>query len=164
MRRFIRGKNTAEEGTIEPAKKLEKVAQYSCKASHWLLDSLLDPPKIEAIARLLLAAQSFFFFRELIDPNINKDPIYATSQNVGPVNYKGVQSKAETHLKSPLALHSCDHFEFSSGSLMNTFMIHDHYVLFPGTYISLALFNFLSSKSLLNNSHVWLVPEQELQL
>lgn len=76
-----------------------------------------------------MAAQVFFFVKELRDPNINKDPIYATSRNVGLVNDKGVKSKAETHLKSSLALHSCDHFEFSSGSLMNTFMIHDHYVL-----------------------------------
>lgn len=56
-------------------------------------------------------------------------PPVAASWNVGLVKDKRVKSIAETHLSFSVALHSCGHSEFPPGSLMNTFMIHDHYFI-----------------------------------
>lgn len=117
MRRFIRGKGrfikekyTAEEETIEPAKKtMEKLAQRSYTVSR---------PRVDSWTAFLVS-QRYKLFRFCLWQlgsclslnNIDPKPKFATRGNVGSVKDKGVKSKAETHRSSSVAPHSADFSE-----------------------------------------------------
>lgn len=139
--RFIKEKYTAEEETIEPAKKtMEKFAQRS----HAVLRLHVDSWTAFLISqRCKLFRVCLWQFGSCLSlNNIDPKPTFATRWSVGSVKDKGVESKAETHHSSSVALQWA-HLWFTTTGFY-----------FPGTHISLRLFTILSSKSLLSNDHV----------
>lgn len=121
--RFIRGKYTAEEGIIEPAKKLWKRLPNTIPK----LPSDSRTAFLVSQRHKLLKACSGSFFRKRTYRS-QASTCYPLKCGSCQTLESQRQSRNSFNLKS-LGLHSCDHSEFPSGSLINTFMIHDLFVL-----------------------------------